>query len=222
MKKYAIIVAGGKGSRMNSALPKQFMHINNKPVLYYSINSFYRAFEDMQIILVLPEDYIASGQEVIDAWFDYDRIKICVGGDTRFQSVKNGLQFVEEEGIVFVHDAVRCLVSENLIQKCYETALEQGSAIPVIPCKDSLRLIKEDHSNEALDRGSIRIVQTPQAFHSKILLPAFTIDFKEKFTDEASVVESYGMKLFLVEGEENNIKITHPVDLALARQLLES
>ena len=207
---------------MNSALPKQFMHINNKPVLYYSINSFYRAFEDMQIILVLPEDYIASGQEVIDAWFDYDRIKICVGGDTRFQSVKNGLQFVEEEGIVFVHDAVRCLVSENLIQKCYETALEQGSAIPVIPCKDSLRLIEEDHSNEALDRGSIRIVQTPQAFHSKILLPAFTIDFKEKFTDEASVVESYGMKLFLVEGEENNIKITHPVDLALARQLLES
>ena len=222
MKKYALIVAGGTGSRMNSTLPKQFMHINNKPVLYYSINSFYRAFDDMQIVLVLPEAYIASGQEVIDAWFDYNRIKICVGGETRFHSVKNGLQLVEEESIVFVHDAVRCLVSENLIQKCFVTAMEQGSAIPVIQCKDSLRMLKEDNSNEAVDRSSIRIVQTPQVFHSKLLLPAFAIDFKEKFTDEATVVEAFGMKVTLVEGEENNIKITHPLDLALARQILES
>ena len=222
MKKYALIVAGGTGSRMNSTLPKQFMHINNKPVLYYSINSFYRAFDDMQIVLVLPEAYIASGQEVIDAWFDYNRIKICVGGETRFHSVKNGLQLVEEESIVFVHDAVRCLVSENLIQKCFVTAMEQGSAIPVIQCKDSLRMLKEDNSNEAVDRSSIRIVQTPQVFHSKVLLPAFAIDFKGKFTDEATVVEAFGMKVTLVEGEENNIKITHPLDLALARQILES
>ena len=222
MKKYALIVAGGTGSRMNSTLPKQFMHINNKPVLYYSINSFYRAFDDMQIVLVLPEAYIASGQEVIDAWFDYNRIKICVGGETRFHSVKNGLQLVEEECIVFVHDAVRCLVSENLIQKCFVTAMEHGSAIPVIQCKDSLRMLKEDNSNEAVDRSSIRIVQTPQVFHSKVLLPAFAIDFKEKFTDEATVVEAFGMKVTLVEGEENNIKITHPLDLALARQILES
>ena len=222
MKKYALIVAGGTGSRMNSTLPKQFMHINNKPVLYYSINSFYRAFDDMQIVLVLPEAYIASGQQVIDESFDYNRIKICVGGETRFHSVKNGLQLVEEESIVFVHDAVRCLVSENLIQKCFVTAMEQGSAIPVIQCKDSLRMLKEDNSNEAVDRSSIRIVQTPQVFHSKVLLPAFAIDFKEKFTDEATVVEAFGMKVTLVEGEENNIKITHPLDLALARQILES
>ena len=129
---------------------------------------------------------------------------------------------MEEESIVFVHDAVRCLVSENLIQKCFVTAMEQGSAIPVIQCKDSLRMLKEDNSNEAVDRSSIRIVQTPQVFHSKVLLPAFAIDFKEKFTDEATVVEAFGMKVTLVEGEENNIKITHPLDLALARQILES
>ena len=131
MKKYALIVAGGTGSRMNSTLPKQFMHINNKPVLYYSINSFYRAFDDMQIVLVLPEAYIASGQEVIDAWFDYNRIKICVGGETRFHSVKNGLQLVEEESIVFVHDAVRCMVSIDLIQS---TGYISSNICGTLPC----------------------------------------------------------------------------------------
>src|SRR3982074_857083 len=111
MKKYAVIVAGGTGTRMNSTIPKQFLLLNGKPVLYYSIDAFLRAYDDVQIILVLPEEYVAAGQEVIDAFFDYNRIQITIGGRTRFHSVQNGLQLVTEESIVFVHDAVRCLVT---------------------------------------------------------------------------------------------------------------
>ncbi len=220
MKKYAIIVAGGTGSRMNSTVPKQFLLLNGKPVLYYSINAFLRAYDDVQIILVLPEEYVAAGQEVIDAFFDYDRIQITVGGRTRFHSVQNGLQMVTEEGIVFVHDAVRCLVTVDLIHRCCDVATEKGSAIPVVECLNSVRLVSGEE-NEALDRNNVKLVQTPQTFHSKILLPAFNIDYKDKFTDEATVVEAYGLKLQLVEGEENNIKITRPVDLIVAEHLLE-
>ena len=219
MKKYAIIVAGGTGKRMNSAIPKQFLLLNGKPVLYYSINAFLNAYEDMQVILVLPEEYVAAGQEVIDAFFDYSRIQITIGGRTRFHSVQNGLQKVKEESIVFVHDAVRCLVSTDLIHRCCEVALETGSAIPVVECLNSVRLVNGEE-NEALNRNNVKLVQTPQTFHSKILLPAFTIDYKDWFTDEATVVEAYGLKLQLLEGEESNIKITRPADLIIAEHLV--
>jgi 2-C-methyl-D-erythritol 4-phosphate cytidylyltransferase len=219
MKKFAVIVAGGTGSRMNNTTPKQFLLLQGKPVLYYTIHSFLKAYDDLQIILVLPEEHVAAGQEIIDAFFDYNRIQITIGGRTRFHSVQNGLQLVQEEGIVFIHDAVRCLVSTGLIHRCFEGALETGSAIPVIDCKDSVRLITED-GNEALERSNIKLVQTPQTFHSKILLPAYQIDYKDKFTDEATVVEAFGLKVQLVAGEENNFKITRPVDLLIAEQLL--
>ncbi len=218
MKKFAVIVAGGTGSRMNTGIPKQFLLLKGKPVLYYTIRTFLKAYDDLKIILVLPEEHVAAGQEIIDAFFDYDRIQITIGGRTRFHSVQNGLQLVTEESIVFVHDAVRCLVSSDLIQRCYEAAVEYGSAIPVIDSKDSIRLLK-DEGNEALERRQIKRVQTPQTFHSKILLPAFKIDYKDKFTDEATVIEAFGLKVHLVEGEDNNIKITRPVDLILAEQI---
>jgi 2-C-methyl-D-erythritol 4-phosphate cytidylyltransferase len=221
MKKIAVIVAGGSGSRMNSALPKQFLLLNNKPVLFYTIDTFLKAYSDLNIILVLPEEYIAAGQEIIDAYFDYNRIQITEGGRTRFHSVQNGLQLITEESIVFVHDGVRCLLSKDLIHRCYNAALEHGSAIPVIDSKDSVRLQREDH-NEAIDRNLVKLVQTPQTFHSKILLPAYKIDFKDKFTDEATVVEAFGLKVHLVEGEENNFKITKPIDILVAEQLLTS
>jgi 2-C-methyl-D-erythritol 4-phosphate cytidylyltransferase len=221
MKKIAVIVAGGTGSRMNNSIPKQFLLLQGKPVLYYSLHAFLNAYSDLHIILVLPEEHIADGQEIIDAFFDYDRIKITVGGRTRFHSVQNGLKLVDEESIVFVHDAVRCLVSVDLIQRCYNAAIENGSAIPVIESKDSVRLIT-DNGNEAIERTALKLVQTPQTFHSKILLPAYQIDYKDKFTDEATVVEAYGMKVQLVAGEENNFKITRPVDLVLADQLLSN
>ena len=220
MKKYAVIVAGGSGSRMNSNLPKQFLLLNGKPVLYYTIDTFLKSYEDLEIILVLPEDHIAAGQEIIDAFFDYSRIRITEGGRTRFHSVQNGLQLINEESIIFVHDGVRCLLTPALIHRCYEAAVESGSAIPVIDSKDSIRMITED-GNEALDRNTIKLVQTPQTFHSKILLPAYKIDYKDKFTDEATVVEAFGLKVLLVEGEEHNIKITRPLDLEIAEGMFK-
>ncbi len=219
MKKYAIIVAGGSGTRMGGSLPKQFMLLRDKPVLYYTLKTFIESFEDLQVILVLPVEYTDMGQEIIDAFFDKERIRITAGGDTRFQSVKNGLALVEEESVVFVHDGVRCLLTSDLIHRCYQQAVETGSAIPAIPSKDSIRLVTED-GNAAFDRNRVMLIQTPQTFHSKIIVPAFQIDYKDKFTDEATVVEAYGIKVSLVEGEETNIKITRPVDLLLAEQIL--
>lgn len=219
MKKYAVIVAGGSGIRMENNLPKQFMLLNNKPVLYYSIKTFLEAFDDLQIILVLPIDYTDMGQEIIDAWLDKDRIRLTKSGDTRFQSVKNGLQLVEEDAIVFVHDAVRSMLTKDLVHRCYEQAMKTGTAIPVIASRDSVRLLNEQ-GNDAVDRNKVMLVQTPQTFHSKIILPAFQIDYKDKFTDEATVVEAYGIKVTLLEGEENNIKITRPIDLLIAENIL--
>jgi 2-C-methyl-D-erythritol 4-phosphate cytidylyltransferase len=220
MNKYAIIVAGGNGTRMNSTIPKQFLLLNGKPVMYYAINTFLQTYDDIKIILVLPEEHIAAGQEIIDAFFDYQRIQIVVGGRTRFHSVQNGLaQIDEEDSIVFVHDAVRPMVSAVLIQRCYAAVIEFGTAVPVVDCKDSVRIINED-GNEAVERSSIKLVQTPQAFHGKILLPAFKIDYKDKFTDEATVVEAFGLKVSLVDGDETNIKITKPVDILVAESML--
>jgi 2-C-methyl-D-erythritol 4-phosphate cytidylyltransferase len=219
LKKIAVIVAGGTGTRMNNTVPKQFLLLNGKPVLYYTINTFLQAYNDMEIILVLPEEHVAAGQEIIDAFFDYSRIKITTGGRTRFHSVQNGLQLIAEESIVFVHDAVRCLLTTGLVKRCYDAAIAYGSAIPVIDSKDSVRLIADEDSS-AMERHNVKLVQTPQTFHSKILLPAFNIDYKDKFTDEATVVEAFGLKVKLVKGEERNIKITQPLDLVVAELLL--
>ncbi len=219
MKKFAVIVAGGSGTRMNSTIPKQFLLLQNKPLIYYSIQRFLEAYDDVQIILVLPVEYISNGQEVIDGYFDHSRIRITEGGRTRFHSVQKGLGLIDEESIIFVHDGVRCLVSKELIQRCYNKAVEYGTAIPVIASRDSIRIIIGDE-NVPVERDTIRFVQTPQTFHSKILLPAYKIDYKDKFTDEATVVEAYGLKVHLVEGEEKNIKITSPADLTFAEALL--
>ena len=222
MEKYAIIVAGGIGKRMGSALPKQFLLLKHKPVLYYTIKAFLDAYDDIRIILVLPEEYADLGREIIDAYFDPRRIQITSGGETRFHSVQNGLRLVGGDGIVFVHDAVRCLITTALIHRCYEHALQMGSAVPVVRTKDSIRLLNEEQNdNEVLDRTKVVLVQTPQTFHSRILRPAFEIDYKERFTDEATVVEAFGLKISLVEGEDDNLKITRPVDLLIAEKILE-
>ncbi len=219
MKKIALIAAGGKGNRMKNNIPKQFLLLRNKPVLYYTIKAFTDAYEDMQIILVLPEEHIRKGQEIIDGYFDNSRFRIAAGGRTRFHSVQNGLALIKDESIIFVHDGVRCMLSSDLVKKCYEEALDNGTAIPAIECKDSLRLLT-DGENKIVNRNKVRLIQTPQTFHSKILLPAYKIDYKNKFTDEATVVEAYGIKIHLIKGEENNFKITTPFDLLLAEMLL--
>ncbi|MEJ7611568.1 MAG: 2-C-methyl-D-erythritol 4-phosphate cytidylyltransferase [Ferruginibacter sp.] len=216
MRKYVIIPAGGSGNRMNNALPKQFMLLKGKPVLYYAIKSFLEALHDAHIILVLPEEHVAAGQEIIDAFFGYERIKIVIGGRTRFHSVQIGLEEVEDEdSVIFVHDAVRPFASHALIERCFKEVCQTGSAVPVIECRDSVRLLTAE-GNEAIDRKMVKLVQTPQAFHGKILLPAYRIDYKDKFTDEATVAEAFGIRVNLVEGDEKNIKITRPADILIA------
>lgn len=220
MKKYAIIVAGGAGTRMGSQLPKQFLFIKDKPVLWYTLTAFLTAYDDLQIILVLPEQYLEEGQTISAATNQSNRIQLTAGGDTRYQSVKNGLTQVKDASIVFVHDGVRCLVTVDLIHRCYDAALENGNAIPAIAATDSIR-IDNGNSYTVIDRQKLRIIQTPQTFLSDQLLPAFAQAYDASFTDEATVVEKTGIAIHLVEGESSNIKITHPLDLMLAEKIIE-
>lgn len=219
MQKYAVIVAGGMGKRMNNVTPKQFILLKGKPILYYTIDTFLKSFDDINIILVLPKDYIREGEEIVSTFFTAKKITIIEGGETRFHSVKNGLQYVQKNSIVFVHDGVRALVTQALIHRCYNQAMTIGTAIPNIACKDSTRLLTAN-SHQIIDRNTIRLIQTPQTFQSNILLPAFKVDYAASFTDEASVVEAYGASIELIMGEETNIKITTPIDLYIAEKLL--
>lgn len=219
MKTYAVIVAGGSGTRMGTEMPKQFLRIHGIPVFIYSIKAFLRAIPDISVLLVLPADHQNNGMDMIHEFLPASVVKIVVGGTTRFESVRNGLQYVEKDSIVFIHDAVRCMVTGSLIAKCYDDAVQYGSAIPVVAVRDSIRRIRDDGS-EVLDRGSLRAVQTPQTFRSEIILAAFTLDYQPAFTDEATVVEYFGGKVHLTEGEESNIKITYPTDLQLAEKIL--
>lgn len=219
MKKFAVIVAGGIGSRMNQTMPKQFLLLNGKPIIYYTISTFLQAYVDVRIIIVIHKDFINEIEEITKD-LDTSRINIIEGGETRFHSVKNGLQLVEKDSIVFVHDAVRCLVSVNLIQRCYEHAIKNGNAIPVVTATDSIRLQNGDGSS-SVERNKVKIVQTPQTFKSNMLLQAFEKEYQENFTDEATVVELNGNVIELIEGEFQNIKITRPSDLILASHYLE-
>jgi 2-C-methyl-D-erythritol 4-phosphate cytidylyltransferase len=222
MKKFALIVAGGSGTRMGGAVPKQFLEIQGKPLIYYSAKAFTDAFPDSQIIVVFPADYLKTGEEIFRDFPGDKNIRFTSGGATRFHSVQNGLQLVEPGSIVFVHDAVRCLISSSLIRRCYDQAVEKGSAVPAIAVKDSVRLMDESGNTRPLDREMLRSVQTPQTFRADILIAAFKQGFKAAFTDEATVVESSGQKVELIEGEETNIKITYPVDMIIAEQILKA
>nr|WP_295866179.1 2-C-methyl-D-erythritol 4-phosphate cytidylyltransferase [uncultured Chitinophaga sp.] len=219
-KKTAIIVAGGSGSRMQSAIPKQFMDLAGKPVLYHTITAFTSAYPDMEIVLVLPEQHISYTNHLLQAFDNIPAITLVKGGETRFHSVKNGLQQIKGEAVVFVHDGVRPLVSPALVRTCYEAAFSHGSAVPVIDMKDSIREVNGE-DNRAVDRGRFRIVQTPQTFVSELILPAFEQPYDPLFTDEATVVEHFGHFIHLVEGEESNLKITKPLDLVLAKAFLD-
>ena len=220
MKIYAVIVAGGSGVRMGSDVPKQFLLLKGKPLIQHTIQSFLLAYDDLQIILVLPVQQLTLGQQIIKQMNAEERVQAITGGASRYRSVQNGLQFVTEPSIVFVHDGVRVLVSRKLITSCYQQAIEKGSAIPAVAATDSIR-IEEGASHYIADRKKIRIIQTPQTFQSHILLEAFKQEYSEAFTDEATVVEAAGNKVFLIEGEYNNLKVTRPVDLYIAEKLLE-
>lgn len=219
MKKIAVIVAGGSGVRMGVETPKQFLLLNNKPILWHTINCFLQTFNDIKIVVVLPVQHLQKGKDIInDFGADAYKIEITTGGATRFHSVQNGLKLVQDEAVVFVHDAVRCLISKTLIEECYNQTVQLGSAIPVVAATDSIR-IATPNQHKIIDRNSVKIIQTPQTFLSSIILPAFAQQYNESFTDEATVVEYFGTEIFLCNGDYNNIKITRPIDLIIAASM---
>lgn len=220
-KPYAVIVAGGQGSRMGTAIPKQFLDLAGKPVLHHTIAAFITALPQVSIILVLPEHQISYAQMVLQSFPDRIDLTIVAGGPTRFHSVQNGLKDIPEDAVILVQDGVRPLASPDLISRCYRQALEMGSAIPAIAVADSMRTVKGTES-EPVDRAGLRIIQTPQTFQASVLLQAYQQAYREAFTDEATVVEAWGQKIHLIEGERSNIKITTPEDLLIAEALIRA
>ncbi|HCY41594.1 MAG TPA: 2-C-methyl-D-erythritol 4-phosphate cytidylyltransferase [Prolixibacteraceae bacterium] len=220
MKKFVIIVAGGSGSRMGAQIPKQFLELCGKPVLMHTIQVFYDFDPDSELILVLPEAQHEFWAELcLKHSFSLPH-HIASGGETRFHSVHNGLKLIKDEGIVFIHDGVRPLVSQQTLARCCETATSSGNAIPVLPVTESLRK-KEGDQNCSVDRSLFYSVQTPQTFRSEIILKSFLQPFDQSFTDDASVAEKAGFAINMVEGNLENIKITSPVDLILAEALIQ-
>lgn len=204
---------------MGGEVPKQFQLLKGKPVLWHTLNAFIDAYDDVQIILVLPENHVELGMQIAKE-FPINRIRITTGGETRFHSVKNGLRLVDAHSLVFVHDGVRCLVTPQLIRRCGEAALEKDNAIPSVAAIETVR-IQTDDSNKPIDRNRVRIIQTPQTFFSNVIKQAFEQPYQESFTDEASVVEKMGIRINLIEGERINIKITTPIDLIVAEKILQ-
>jgi len=220
-RNFAIIVAGGSGSRMQSAIPKQFLLLKGKPVLIYTIEAFYHSTIQPQIILVLHPDFHASWEQLCKEHNFKVPYQLVNGGDTRFHSVKNGLDLIPDDtdGLIAVHDAVRPLTSERIISGSYEYAAEYGNAITAVKSRDSVRQLK-DNVSKSLLRDEIYIVQTPQTFQSSQIKKAYLQPYNPKFTDDAGVVEETGVTIHLVEGSYQNIKITFPEDIAIAECLL--
>jgi len=219
MKNFVIIVAGGSGLRMNSDIPKQFLLLAGKPVLMHTIECFVSFDPSINIIVVLPSKETAEWQSLCEKHSFTVKHMVVTGGNTRFHSVKNGLDTITENGVIGIHDGVRPIVSNDLIRKCFEEAKEKGNAIPYVHVRESMRRI-DGEKNEAVKRDSYVIIQTPQCFTTDLLKKAFLAEYRTTFTDDASVVEAVGEKINLVEGESTNIKITFPGDLLYAEMLM--
>lgn len=225
MERFAILVAGGQGLRMGGDVPKQFLPLGGRPVLMHTIDRFREVFPDMHIIVVLPQ-----GQH--DYWHDLCRrhhleggFLTAPGGDTRFHSVLNGLNAIPadvSEGLVGVHDGVRPFVSRDTLLRCYEEAARSGTAVPVTPVVETLRHVSPDGESVTVPRGDYRLVQTPQVFSLALLRQAYRQPYAPQFTDDASVVEALGERITLVEGNRENIKLTTPADLLLAKGIMEA
>ena len=220
-KRGVIIVAGGSGRRMGGALPKQFMMLDNEPILARSINRMHEALPAAEIVVVLPEEHVELWKNIA-ARFDVACHKIALGGKERFHSVKNGLAALSDEvSIVGIHDAVRPLASKKLIIKLFLEAENSTAVIPVVAPIDSYRIVEGDDSR-IIDRSALRMVQTPQLFQAEALRKAYEQPFSATFTDDASVMEAAGHKVTLVEGERENIKITTPSDMLIAEAIINA
>ncbi len=220
MKYYAIIVGGGSGTRMQQQKPKQFLDLDGRPVLMHTLEAFYQSSLKPEILLVLNVHFHTLWEELCQTHHFTIPHTLIKGGEQRFHSVKNGLKAIKGKAIVTIHDAVRPLVSPELITKSFEQAEIQGNAVVGLPCKDSVRQLSNNGST-ALNRESLYLMQTPQTFKSEILQKAYQQDYRNDFTDDASVVERLGTKINILPGESQNIKITYPEDLILAEILLK-
>jgi len=214
-----LLVAGGKGVRMGSAVPKQFLPLLGKPLIYYPIEAFLNTFPDGKVILVLPQDHFSYANILLQAFAGSIELTIVAGGETRFHSVQNGLKEIAE-GIVFIHDGVRPFIEKELLLRCYEEALKMGNAIPAIPVTDSIRQW-DGNSFKAIDRNQLRSMQTPQTFNVELIKKVFVQEYSEAFTDEATMLEHMGMTINLIEGSRSNIKITTPEDMIMAEAFMQ-
>lgn len=217
-KKFAIIVAGGSGSRMKSEIPKQFLKLGDQAIIEVTIRKFLDADNDLQVVVVIPKDHEGEWNKLPIA--SHQQVMMTFGGSTRYQSVTNGLKAIEakENDVIAIHDAVRPLLSTNLINKCFDVAENQSNAVPSTPVIETLRELSANDS-KWVNRANYRSIQTPQTFKYRLLRDAYNQPFEHSFTDDASVVEAMGNRINLVEGERNNIKITTPEDLQLAQLL---
>ncbi|ASB48842.1 2-C-methyl-D-erythritol 4-phosphate cytidylyltransferase [Alkalitalea saponilacus] len=218
MHQNIIIVAGGKGLRMGAELPKQFLPIGQKPVLMHTIEAFHHFDPKISIILVLPLSHQKYWEELCEKHQFLINHRLANGGVTRFESVKNGLELVDDAGMTGVHDGVRPFVSRETISRCFKNAEIKGAVIPVLPPVESLREVSGD-SSFARERQNYRMVQTPQVFQTALLKKAYSQSYEERFTDDASVVEALGCQIHHVEGNVENIKITSPFDMIIAEAL---
>jgi len=216
---YAIIVAAGSGTRMKSDTPKQFLEIAGLPVLMHTIQAFYRYNKNLKIITVLSENDLATWEELCIKHNFTIETEIRKGGETRFESVQNGINAIGDKGVVAIHDGVRPIIDQGIIAASFSIASVHGSAIASVRLKESLRKIDKDHTKK-VDRSIYRLIQTPQTFQIPIIKHAYEVAEGADFTDDASVVESAGFKISLFEGSYKNIKITTPEDLAIANTFL--
>ncbi len=217
---FVIIVAGGKGLRMGADLPKQFLPIGGKPVLMHTLEAFHKADAAMRLILVLPQSQQAYWKSLCEEYAFSIPHQVADGGETRFHSVKNGLALVDEAGLVGVHDGVRPFASIEVIRRCYAEAARYKAVVPVIDVVETIRMVQGDDS-QTVDRNLYKLGQTPQVFDVALLKQAYHQSYIPGFTDDASVVEAYGEKIHLTEGNRENIKITTPFDLKIAETILQ-
>ena len=216
MKKYAIILAAGEGKRSGLDFPKQFFEINGKPIICYTIEKFLE-IKKIEIILVVNKN--KNWEKILSNYKNLSNISIVKGGKRRYDSVKNGLKFIKDEGIVAIHDGARPLLSKSLIKNLFKNALKNNNAIPYINLKDSIRKV-DQNKNKSLNRKNYVLIQTPQVFQSSEIKKAYKQKFNNKFTDDSNVFESLNKKINLIKGEEKNFKITTKKDLILAENYL--
>lgn len=220
-QKSVIIVAGGKGSRINTETPKQFLLIAGKPILMHTILRFYHCFHAIRIVVVLPFDQIETWNRIISGHRFTIPHLVTSGGKERFHSVKNGLEMIENEGLVAIHDGARPLISKSVIMEGFRLAARTGGAIPVVKPSESLRKLSS-LSSVPVNRDDYRLVQTPQTFDVSLLKKAYKQPYESRFTDDATVFEAKGNKVELFDGTRENIKITWPEDIYMAEHILKN